>query len=231
MAINTFIVIQSFMVDKLNLQGNELLAYALVYGFSQDGESEFKGSLTYIADRLNITRKTAANVVKRLVGSGLIEKRQESKDGVTVNFYYAKITREKITPPQCKNYTTPSVKITPPVNNNINNNNINNNTQDYSNTLESVVCNNTHARAHEPPTPKLEDVLAYAKQQNEFAGVGGYKITKYVATRFYDYYTATGWRNKNNMPIVDWRAQLRLWASDVRHQEKPEKLDKPVKLW
>lgn len=115
--------------------------------------------------------------------------------------------------------------------NNINNNNINNNTQDCSNTLESVVCNNTHARAHEPPTPKLEDVLAYAKQQNEFAGVGGYKITKYVATRFYDYYTATGWRNKNNMPIVDWRAQLRLWASDVRHQEKPEKLDKPVKLW
>lgn len=36
-----FIAIQGFMVKELGLSGNELIAYALIYGFSQDNESEF----------------------------------------------------------------------------------------------------------------------------------------------------------------------------------------------
>ena len=42
-----YIVIQDWMISDLQLKGNELLTYALIYGFSQDGESEFKGSLKY----------------------------------------------------------------------------------------------------------------------------------------------------------------------------------------
>lgn len=45
-----FIAIQGFMVKELGLSGNELIAYALIYGFSQDNESEFKGSLNYVAE-------------------------------------------------------------------------------------------------------------------------------------------------------------------------------------
>ena len=44
---DNYIAIQGFMVKELELTGNELIAYALVYGFSQDGESKFKGSLNY----------------------------------------------------------------------------------------------------------------------------------------------------------------------------------------
>ena len=47
---NTYINIQAFMRNDLNLKGNELLVYAIIYGFSQDEETKFTGSSTYIAD-------------------------------------------------------------------------------------------------------------------------------------------------------------------------------------
>ena len=39
-----YIHIQWWMAQRLKLSGNELLTYAIVYGFSQDGESAFLGS-------------------------------------------------------------------------------------------------------------------------------------------------------------------------------------------
>mgnify|MGYP000830993025 CR=1 FL=1 len=44
----SYIVVLDWMVEKYHLKGNELLAYALIYGFSQDEESEYKGSYSYI---------------------------------------------------------------------------------------------------------------------------------------------------------------------------------------
>lgn len=41
----SYIVVLDWMVEKYHLKGNELLAYALIYGFSQDEESEYKGQL------------------------------------------------------------------------------------------------------------------------------------------------------------------------------------------
>ena len=50
-----YIVIQGWMRNELNLKGNELIVYALIYGFSQDEESEFTGSVAYIlADRKSV---------------------------------------------------------------------------------------------------------------------------------------------------------------------------------
>ena len=51
-----YIVIQDWMISDLQLKGNELLTYALIYGFSQDGESEFKGSLKYISEFLGVKK-------------------------------------------------------------------------------------------------------------------------------------------------------------------------------
>ena len=44
---NNFYTVQGWMVTELGLRGNELAAYAIIYGFSQDGASKFQGSLTY----------------------------------------------------------------------------------------------------------------------------------------------------------------------------------------
>lgn len=69
-----FITIQGFMVNELGLKGNELLIYALIYGFSQDGANKFTGSLQYMADWCNISKNGVVNALKSLVKKGLIFK-------------------------------------------------------------------------------------------------------------------------------------------------------------
>lgn len=97
-----YIVIQDWMISDLQLRGNELLTYALIYGFSQDGESEFKGSLKYISSFLGVSKSTAQRNLENLVNRGVIEKRVEEISGVKFNRY---IAREKAEPPIVKTST------------------------------------------------------------------------------------------------------------------------------
>ena len=70
-----YICIQEFMVRDLGLKGNELIVYALLYGFTQDGEQYFSGSLNYIANWINASKSTAQSVIKSLLGKGCLVKR------------------------------------------------------------------------------------------------------------------------------------------------------------
>lgn len=75
----SYINIQPFMVRDLELKGNELLVYAIVYGFSQDGESYFTGSIQYLADWTNSTRQGVIKVLKNLTEKGLLKKFETGK--------------------------------------------------------------------------------------------------------------------------------------------------------
>ena len=52
-----YINIQAWMRTELDLKGNDLLVYAIIYGFSQDGDSKFSGSLQYLADWCGCTKQ------------------------------------------------------------------------------------------------------------------------------------------------------------------------------
>lgn len=82
-----YINVQGWMVQDLKLGGNELLAYAIVYGFSQDGESLYRGGYKYISYALNISRSTAKRILNNLVERGLITKSQDFVDDVMFNRY------------------------------------------------------------------------------------------------------------------------------------------------
>lgn len=73
---NSFITIQAFMINDLHLKGNELLIYAIIHGFSQDGESEFTGSLQYLADWTNSTKQGVMKALKSLMEKQLILKNE-----------------------------------------------------------------------------------------------------------------------------------------------------------
>ena len=90
----SYILVLDWMVDKYHLKGNELLAYALIYGFSQDGDSEYKGSFSYLTRWLGADRATIIRVLKRLESKGLISKRQELVAGQMVNRYVAEVPEE-----------------------------------------------------------------------------------------------------------------------------------------
>ena len=81
---DTYIVIPSWAVTKLGLKGNSLLIYSLIYGFCQDGESCFHGSLEYIQEWTRSTRQGVINSIKDLVNKGLIIK----ESGFPNNRYY-----------------------------------------------------------------------------------------------------------------------------------------------
>lgn len=59
MQTEPYVVLRPFMVEELGLKGSELVAYALIYGFSQDGESRFTGSAQHVADWCGIARRNA----------------------------------------------------------------------------------------------------------------------------------------------------------------------------
>lgn len=70
------------MIVDLGLSGNELIMYALIYGFSQNGEAHFHGSLNYITTAINVTKANAKKILDRLVEKGLIKKRDVVIGGV-----------------------------------------------------------------------------------------------------------------------------------------------------
>ena len=83
-----FIIIQGFMVNELNLKGNELLVYAIIYGFSQEENQVFNGSLQYLADWTNSTKQGVLKNLKSLVEKGYIKKNDKVINGVKFCEYY-----------------------------------------------------------------------------------------------------------------------------------------------
>ena len=84
-----YILVSGWMVNQLHLKGNELLTYALIYGFCQNTESRFKGSLKYIANWLNITEQGVIKVLKSLISQNKIGKIVESGPGaIKICKYY-----------------------------------------------------------------------------------------------------------------------------------------------
>ena len=69
-----FYVIQGWMLTKLGLTGNHLIIYAILWSFSQDGVSEFRGTIDYIAEFSGAGRATVVRVLSALEERGLIEK-------------------------------------------------------------------------------------------------------------------------------------------------------------
>lgn len=86
---NNYINIQGWMISELGLKGNELIIFAIIYGFSQDGKTKFQGSLQYLADWTNSTKQGVIKSLKRLVERGYINKVESEKNGVKKVEYYS----------------------------------------------------------------------------------------------------------------------------------------------
>lgn len=83
-----FICIQGWMRTKLNLKGNELLVYSIIYGFSQAENHKFTGSLQYLADWCGATKQGVLKNLKSLLDKKLIEKNEIYNNGVKFVEYY-----------------------------------------------------------------------------------------------------------------------------------------------
>ena len=77
----SFVTIQDWMLD-LGLNGSELMAYAVICSFGQDGKW-FQGSASYLGWWMGTKRKaTVIDTLSSLVEKGLVQKRERMDGGV-----------------------------------------------------------------------------------------------------------------------------------------------------
>ena len=91
-----YINIPGWAVTRLGLKGNELLVYSIIYGFSQDGETRFTGSLQYLADWTNSTKQSCIKCLKSLAEKGYITKDEKIVNGVKFCEYKAVISKSMV---------------------------------------------------------------------------------------------------------------------------------------
>ena len=92
-----YFTVQAFMRNSLNLKGNELLIYAIIFGFSQVENQYFTGSLNYLAEWTGISSKTTVmTILNSLISKGLLEKEEIYTNGIKFCKYKALIEPKEI---------------------------------------------------------------------------------------------------------------------------------------
>ena len=115
---NNYITIPGFLRTRLDLKGSELIITALIYGYSQDGNSWFMGKTEYIAEWAGITDKNVLRSLKSLTEKGILEKKEMFVNNKAKRCYY----RFNFECVELQNSTVAGYQ-----NSTVNNNNIDNN--------------------------------------------------------------------------------------------------------
>ena len=86
---DNFIITMGWMLTDLHLSGIELQIYAIIYGFSQDGQTQFTGSLSYLIDWTGKSKPTVLKNLSNLVEKGLIIKEDKYMNNIKFCSYRA----------------------------------------------------------------------------------------------------------------------------------------------
>lgn len=149
-----FVTIQGWMVTDLGLKGNELLIYAIIYGFTQEENQWFIGSRQYLSDWTGATRQTVSNYLKSLVEKNYIEKKERFVNGVKFCDY-----RVKNSPRVGENFTQGGIKNHPGVGEKFTT--INNNTYLKDNDIDNQNNGELVDVGHEPTKKEIDEFFEY----------------------------------------------------------------------
>lgn len=83
--------VSAWMITDLKLKSNELNAFAIIYGFSQDGQNSYTGSLNYLSEWLGTSKQTTINVLDKLIEKNYILKEQYEVNKVKFNKFRVNI--------------------------------------------------------------------------------------------------------------------------------------------
>jgi hypothetical protein len=95
----SYIQVEGWMVNQLNLKGNTLMVYAIIHGFTNSENTsidKFKGSLRYLADWTNSSKQGVLNALDNLMESDYIEKNPIEVNGVNYVEYRSRMLYDKV---------------------------------------------------------------------------------------------------------------------------------------
>jgi DNA-binding transcriptional ArsR family regulator len=82
-----YYVVQGWMINELSLSGYDLQIYAIIHGFTQDGETWYIGGNGYLRELLKISRSTVSNSLQKLVNNGLLESQMDDNNDLSTKRY------------------------------------------------------------------------------------------------------------------------------------------------
>lgn len=211
-----YVVVQPWMVTDYNLNGNKLLIYALIWGFSQDEQSCFYGSVSYIVEYFQLSKRAVLNLLAELEKDGLIRKWSEPVNGRPTNRYAA------LRPAACVSASDGCKKRTGEENAPVNNAHSDGCKKCTSTGVESAPKkeNNNKSENKGPSAtrfspPTVEQVRAYFRE----CGVPP-ADAQTEADKFVDRYEANGWI-VGKTKMKDWKAAARNWLRNRKEWGKP----------
>lgn len=211
-----YVVVQPWMVTDYNLNGNKLLIYALIWGFSQDDQSCFYGSVSYIVEYFQLSKRAVLNLLAELEKDGLIRKWSEPVNGRPTNRYAA------LRPAACVSASDGCKKCTGEENAPVNNVRSDGCKKCTSTGAESAPKkeNNNKSENKGPSAtrfspPTVEQVRAYFRE----CGVPP-ADAQTEADKFVDRYEANGWI-VGKTKMKDWKAAARNWLRNRKEWGKP----------
>lgn len=220
------------MTEELCLNGNELIVYAFLYGFSQEGKGEYFGGLQYLMKRCGIkSNKTAIEILAKMTSEELVIKSSKGLGKVTAyrinNKAVKKHTHVKSTPVQKLHY--PRVESTLPTrveSTHIKENNIINIKKENINikekepqaaptttttepTVGREVLESEEIKKEKSCAQKERKTMERPTLEEVRAKIieKGYSVD---AEAFWNYYESNGWKVGKN-PMKKWESALVTW--------------------
>lgn len=207
----TYVTLQSWMVSELELKGNELIIFAIIYGFSQDGECQFEGSLNYLAEWTKSSKFGVTKSLKKLIEKEYITKQDVYINNVKFCKYKVNFNHPKVGQQNCLGVCN---KVDGGMQLSCTNNIIDNNS--YVSNIYSIGKNKKNKKFI---IPTVEEIRSYCKERNNNVD----------AETFFDFYESKGWVvGKSQMK--DWKAAVRTWERNRTNNtsSKPQYESKPI---
>ena len=226
------IVIDAYML-QLGLKGNELLIYALIAGFCQDGVSECWTSQETMAEWCGgISTRAVRDILQNLITKKLITKKECLNKNVKYSYKVVEIVPELSSNEQEVFSTQPELSsggdrnFFPVVqelssgNNKIDNiydNKIDNITIKEKKEIKEKKKDLPETKERVFKKPSIEEISSYCQERNNNIN----------PEQFYDYYEANGWKINRN-PMKDWKATVRNWERNEFNRKSVDNFGLPI---
>ena len=226
------IVIDAYML-QLGLKGNELLIYALIAGFCQDGVSECWTSQETMAEWCGgISTRAVRDILQNLITKKLITKKECLNKNVKYSYKVVEIvpelssneqevfsTQQEVFSGSDRNFF-PVVQELSSGNNKIDNiydNKIDNKTIKEKKEIKEKKKDLPETKERVFKKPSVEEISSYCQERNNNIN----------PEQFYDYYEANGWKINRN-PMKDWKATVRNWERNEFNRKSADNFGLPI---
>ena len=226
------IVIDAYML-QLGLKGNELLIYALIAGFCQDGVSECWTSQETMAEWCGgISTRAVRDILQNLITKKLITKKECLNKNVKYSYKVVEIvpelssngqevfsTQQELSSGGDRNFFPVGQELSSGNNkiDNIYDNKIDNITIKEKKEIKEKKKDLPETKERVFKKPSVEEISSYCQERNNNIN----------PEQFYDYYEANGWKINRN-PMKDWKATVRNWERNAFNRKSTDNFGLPI---